>query len=115
MDSLRIIRIWAAAAWADGKLHPAEDAALRRLIDASDDLSPEERQEAFRTLKAPPDVDLDDVRRLAPIARQGVYRAVRGIVALDGQVTDDERALLEKLRGKLDLDAATVAKIESEK
>jgi hypothetical protein len=47
-------------------------------------------------------------------AREGVYRAALGIVKLDGQVTDDERAFLVRLRAATDLDAATLARIEGE-
>lgn len=116
MDSLRILRLWAAAAWADGELHPAEAAALERLIEASDDLAPDERLEAQRLLGAPPaDVDPDEVRRLRPAAREGVYRAALGIVRLDGKLTDGESAFLGRLRAALDLDPATIARIESER
>jgi uncharacterized membrane protein YebE (DUF533 family) len=114
MESFRILRLWAAAAWADGKLHPAEAAALRRLIDASDDLGGEERAAAFRLLDAAPDVDLAEVTRLPPVAREGVYRAALHIVQLDGKVTDDERLFLARLKARLDLDAATIARIETE-
>ena len=49
-----------------------------------------------------------------PEAREGVYRAALGIVRLDGKVTAEERAFLLRLRGVLDLDEATIGRIEAE-
>jgi len=115
MDSLRILRLWAAAAWADGELHPKEAAALQRFIDASDDLSADQRKEAQAVLRAAPDVDPDEVRALSAAAREGVYRAARGIVKLDRKVTPDEEAFLERLRRSLDLDEAILARLDAEK
>src|SRR5688572_24056417 len=114
MESLRIVNLWAAAAWADGTLHPREAAALRRLIDASDDMTADQRREALGVLDAAPRVDLAEVKKLAPDAREGVYRAALGIVRLDGKVTDDERAFLARLRATLDLEAKIVDRIEAE-
>jgi uncharacterized membrane protein YebE (DUF533 family) len=112
MDSLRILRLWAAAAWADGVLHPAEAAALRRFIEASDDLSADQRQEALRLLDGPPAVDVAEVRALRPEAREGVYRAALDIVRLDRVVAPEEEAFLKRLRLVLDLDEKIVARIE---
>jgi uncharacterized membrane protein YebE (DUF533 family) len=114
MESMRIVQLWAAAAWADGELHPSEGAALGRLIDACDDLTKEERQEAARLLHAPPHIDLAEAKRLPAVAREGVYRAALGIVRLDRKVTDSERAFLDRLRAALDLDAAIIARIDAE-
>lgn len=114
MDGFRILRLWAACAWADGKLHPAEAAALERLLAATDDLTPEERTKARAFFEAAPDVDVAEVRELAASARQGVYRAALGIVKLDREVSDDERALLSRLRSALDLDEETIRRIEAE-
>jgi uncharacterized membrane protein YebE (DUF533 family) len=115
LDNLRILRLWAAAAWADGILHPSEAAALQRWIDASDDFTPDVRKQAAALLAAKPDVDPAEVRQLAPAAREGVYRAALGIVGLDGQVVDSERSFLARLKEVLDLPAATIEKIEREK
>ena len=59
-------------------------------------------------------MDLAEVKRLRPDAREGVYRAALGIVRLDGKVTDDERAFLGRLRSMLDLDEKVVTRIEAE-
>jgi len=114
VETLRIIRLWAAAAWSDGVLHPAEAAALERLIEASDDLSGAERLEAQAFLGEAPAVDPAEVADLSPAAREGVYRAALGIVALDGKVTYGERSFLARLRASLELDEATLDKLEQE-
>jgi uncharacterized membrane protein YebE (DUF533 family) len=113
MDSLRILRLWAACAWADNKMHPAEAAAIERYIAASD-LVGEENEQARALLAAPPDVDVGEVARLSPEARQGVYRAALGIVKLDRVVTDDEREFLARLRAALNLDESVIERIEAE-
>ena len=110
MDSLLIVRLWAAAAWADGKMHPAEAAALRRLIDSTDGI---DKQKALALLDSA-DVDINEVKTLSAEAREGVYRAALGIVKIDGVVTDDERAFIARLRGAIDLPEATLSRIESE-
>ena len=114
MESLTIMRFWAAAAWADGVLHPAEAAALRRLIEASDDLDEDARREALSLLQQPPAIEADEVRKLRPAWREGVYRAALGIVRLDRVVSAPETAWLERLRASLDLDPATLERIEAE-
>lgn len=113
MDSLQILRLWAACAWADQKMHPAEAAALERLIAASD-LTGREVEQAHALLSSAPKVEVDEVRKLAPEAREGVYRAALGIVKLDRVVTDDELAFLARLRTSLDLDESIIARIEAE-
>jgi tellurite resistance protein len=114
MESLTIARIWAAAAWADGVLHPREADALRRFIDASTELDPESRAAAFALLNARPAIELAEVQRLSSDARQGILRAALGIVRLDGKVTPDEEEWLARLRTQLGLDAATQTKIDGE-
>jgi tellurite resistance protein len=113
MDSLAIVRMWAAAAWADGKMHPAEAAALKRLIDSSDDLDGDRRQRALALLESA-DVDPAEVKNLPADAREGVYRAALAIVKIDGEVSEAEKQFIARLRAAIDLDEATLTKIESE-
>lgn len=115
MESYRIARLWAAAAWADGTLHPREREALQRFIAASPELGRGTRGATLALLDAKPDVDPSELAELSRDAREGVYRAVLGIVRLDGKVTGDEDAWLAKLREHLDLDEATRARIERER
>ena len=115
MEMLTILRMWAGAAWADGELHPAEEAALRRLIDASEEeLGKDGKATALALLSAPPVVKPEEVGKLASASREGVYRAALGIVRLDGKVTGDEEAWVVRLRERLNLDPAVLAKIDAE-
>jgi tellurite resistance protein len=110
MDSLLIVRMWAAAAWADGKMHPTEAAALKRLIEASEGIDKEKALELLNSA----DIDINEVKQLPADAREGVYRAALGIVEIDGEITDEERAFIARLRTAIDLDEATLRRIESE-
>lgn len=115
MESRTILRLWAATAWADGAMHPSEAAALGRLIDASEDLSPTQREEAqsYRTTR--PNIDLsEEVQGLSTEAREGVYRAARRIVMLDRELADSEREFMGRLRDALGLAEATIAKLDAE-
>tara|TARA_R110002096_G_scaffold433887_5_gene653931 strand:+ start:48162 stop:48506 length:345 start_codon:yes stop_codon:yes gene_type:complete len=114
MDSLKIVRLWAAAAWADGSMHPSEAAALRRLIEASETLSVNDRELALTYLETAPDVDVSEVQSLPAEAREGVYRAARGIVMLDRELADSEAEFLVQLRASLQLSEATIAKVDAE-
>ena len=115
MEMLTILRMWAGAAWADGELHPSEEAALRRLIDASEEeLGKDGKATALALLSAPPVVKPEEVGKLASASREGVYRAALGIVRLDGKVTGDEEAWVVRLRERLNLDPAVLAKIDAE-
>ncbi len=115
MESQTILRLWAAAAWADGAMHPSEAAALERLIRASDELSETEREEAQSYLIAKPEIVLsEEVQGLSPEAREGVYRAARGIVMLDRELAPEEEEFLSRLRVSLELDEATIAKLDAE-
>ena len=110
MDNMLIVRMWAAAAWADGKMHPAEAAALKRLIESSDGL---DKEKALQLLESA-DVDVAEVKKLPPEAREGVYRAALNIVEIDGVITDEERAFIARLRTAVNLDEATLRRIETE-
>mgnify|MGYP000129477614 CR=1 FL=1 len=114
MDSLKIVRLWAAAAWADGAMHPSEAAALQRIIEASEEVSPTDQEEARADVVSAPAVDLAGVKGLSAEAREGVYRAARKIVILDQELAPSETEFLSCLRNSLDLDAATIAKLDAE-
>ncbi len=114
METLSILRFWAACAWADDSLHPTEAAALRRLIEASEDLTDGEAAEARGYLETPPAVSLDEVQELSPEAREGVYRAARGIMRLDHEVAPEELSFLGRLRERLALPAELLRRIEAE-
>jgi uncharacterized tellurite resistance protein B-like protein len=109
---LSVIRLWAAVAWADGMLAEAEAQGLRRLV-ATADLTADERLAAARMLDtevALPDAFLED---LDEDARWGVYRAACKLAVVDRVLAPAERKLLDKIRDRLALDAATARVIEA--
>jgi uncharacterized tellurite resistance protein B-like protein len=115
METLAIARIWAAAAWADDQIHATEAAAFYRFLEAAIDLDDAQREEASALLDARPTIAVaDEVAKLSPFNREGVYRAVIAIVQIDGKVTDDELSFVTRLRDQLELDPKVVARIESE-
>lgn len=113
-ESFAIARLWAAAAWADGELHPAEAAAYHRFLEAAG-LDEAQKQQAEGFLAKQPAVSFDEVEKLSTPAKEGLYRAIIGLVLIDGKVTDDELQFVTRLRDQLALDPATIQRIESEK
>ncbi len=110
---LSVIRVWAAMAWADGKVVPPERAAIERLI-ASAELSEGERAVALGYLDERQEFDVKDFDSLSAPAREGVYRAACRLSAIDKHVADSERALLRKLRGVLGIDEHLAKAIEAQ-
>jgi tellurite resistance protein len=100
---MSVLQVWVALAWADGVIAPAEAEALRRLIAVAPVEEPE-RALALSWL---------DERQLGTESRQGVYQAAVRLARIDLDVASQERALLERLRDTLGIDAATAADIES--
>jgi uncharacterized membrane protein YebE (DUF533 family) len=113
---LTVIRVWAAVAWADGVISPAEADGFRRLIDASS-LNEEERAAARGFLLERVDLtDLTDVHldHLGNDAKAGIYRAACRMALVDAEVAASERVLLERLRAKLSIPFELAAEIEAQ-
>jgi uncharacterized membrane protein YebE (DUF533 family) len=110
---LQVIRVWAALAWADGKMVKPERQALERLI-ASAELSEGERAVALGYLDESQVMDVKDFDGLSAHAREGVYRAACKLSAIDKHVADSERALLGRLKKILGLDEHLAKAIETQ-
>lgn len=110
---LQVIRVWAAIAWADGALEPAEADGLRRLLRSAD-LTPGEREAASRFLTEPVNMPDSYLTSLSPLARRGVYRAACRIAVVDHVFTHTERRLLERLRDLLGIAPEGAKEIEAE-
>jgi uncharacterized membrane protein YebE (DUF533 family) len=108
---LSVIRVWAAVAWADGVLAEAEAEGLRRLITSAE-LTDAERTESMRVLDA--EVPLPDtyLASLTPEARRGIYRAACRMAVVDHVFAATERAMLNRLRGVLDIPGDIADEIE---
>ena len=108
---LHVIRVWAAMAWADGKIADSEADALRRLIGVAE-LTGDERATADSFLASRVELDTEALSGLSGDAKKGVYRAACRLAAVDREIASGERAFLNKLAAGLDLGADAVAEIE---
>ena len=109
---MSVLRVWAALAWADGVVAPAEAEALRRLIAVAP-IEEEERETALGWLDEPIELDTSRLGPLGAESRQSVYQAAVRLARIDLDLAAQERALLERLREALGIDPATAAAIES--
>jgi uncharacterized tellurite resistance protein B-like protein len=108
---LSVIRIWAAMAWADGKVVAAEALAMERLIQAAE-LSDADRAAAREFLKDKVELDTSNLGALTEEARKGIYKAACRMAAVDRNLDEPERALLAKLKDGLGIGKAA-AEIET--
>src|SRR5262245_708648 len=109
---LSVIRMWAAIAWADGILAPAEADGLIRLIRAAE-LTADEREAAMQFVNAPVGLPETYLTSLTPAARRGIYRAGCRIALVDHEFTPTERRMLDHLREQLGLDEEAAREIEA--
>ncbi len=110
--TIAVIRMWAAVAWADGKLAPVETDALRRLIHAAA-LTVDERAQAYAFLDQPV-LEPTLTTGIPEVAKVGIYRAACRMAKLDGIVEPRERMLLAALSNALKLSPAVTRHIETE-
>ncbi|HLU66944.1 MAG TPA: hypothetical protein VKZ63_11750, partial [Kofleriaceae bacterium] len=73
-----------------------------------------EREVALGWLASPVELDAAHARQMGLEARRGVYRAAVRLAQVDLELVAQERALLERLRDALGLEAADAAAIEAE-
>ena len=108
---LQVIRVWAAMAWADGKIADSEGDALRKLIGGAD-LSDDDRATATGYLATKVELDTSALAGLSLDARKGIYRAACRLAAVDRDVALGERSFLGRLSEGLLLDSEQVVEIE---
>jgi uncharacterized membrane protein YebE (DUF533 family) len=109
-QTLSVIRLWAAIAWADGKIAEREGESLRRLIGLAK-LDPGEATlaDALITKSAALPAEIAAPESLSDDAKNGIYRAACRMAMVDDELADAERSLLDQLREKLKI-APDVAK-----
>lgn len=110
---LSVIRMWAAVAWADGQLSETEADSLSRLIRTAD-LTDDERAGARAFLAQRTELPETYLTNLSPEAKRGVYRAACRLAVVDHVFSVTERALLDRLRGLLGIDAEVALELEAE-
>ena len=106
------LRVWAAMAWADGVIVPAEASAMKEFINLAP-LEPGERTTAMSWLKERVELEGNEFGELNEQARANLYRSAARIAALDQKIAPEERAFLVTLRERLGIDEAGAHEIES--
>lgn len=106
--NLALLKVLAAAAWADGRLDIEERNRIKELMLAKD-LGPEEVREIDRLLEAPvsyarcEELTRDLLSRLGTSAeRESALAEVETILRADGQISPEEQEVLDGLRGVMD-------------
>ncbi len=112
-DFLRVIRVWAAVAWADGVIASAESVAIKRVIEIAD-FSDEDRATASSYLDERVDFDSEGLEDLSESAREGIYKAAVRLANVDLDLATEELTLLERLRQALTIDQAKAQALEAE-
>lgn len=114
-QTLSVIRLWAAIAWADGWLAEREGVALRKLIDQAG-LAPDEKELADGLLakQTPLPDDMPRPDTLSEEARSGIYRAACRMAVVDQEFAEAERAMLDHLLIRLGVPNEVAKKIEAE-
>lgn len=101
---LTVVRVWAALAWADGRIAKEEAVAITRFIDGSAELSQEEKRSARSFLSKKVELDTTNIIHLNAKARRGIFSAAVRLSKLDRQVATAEVSFLKHLRLALALD-----------
>ena len=112
-DLMRVIRVWAAMAWADGVIASAESAAIKKVVELAN-LSDEQAETALGWLEEKVDLDTAGLEELQPAAREGIYKAALRLANVDLDIATEELTMLERLRQALDIDTARAAELEAE-
>jgi len=101
---LEAVRIWAAAAWADGELDEKEAAMVRGMIVAGP-LDEDEQALASRWLHSRVHVDSTDLGSVTEKGRREVFLSAVRVALADGRLVRMERSFLGQLQEHLGLDA----------
>ncbi len=109
-DVFLAVKVWAAAAWADGVIVPEEAESMRMVIGMAK-LTDEEREAALAMLESKVELEDIDVSALSEDDRLNIYSATLGVVTVDNKVVATELAFLERLRSALGIDAERAAEL----
>jgi uncharacterized membrane protein YebE (DUF533 family) len=108
---LAVIRVWAAAAWADGRIVDAEAEAMKRLIAVAP-IDDEDKATALGYLTARVELDTAELGALTAEQKRGIYRAAVRLSRIDHDVAPEETAFLRRLQQGLEIDEAAARSIE---
>ena len=109
---LKVFQVWAAMAWADGRIDDREAAAMTKLIEQAG-LEDEVKAQAEAFLQQRVELDPAELAGMPQGAREGIYQAAARLALVDHNLADGEIAFLDKLGGALQLSGDAVASIEA--
>jgi uncharacterized membrane protein YebE (DUF533 family) len=107
---LLALKVWCAAAWADGVITEDEATGMRHVIEVAK-LSDDEKQVARGWLTKKVALEDINVSQIPPDDRLNIFTAALGVVAMDNEVADAEHHFLERLKIALRIDDATAAAV----
>ena len=93
-DRLRLVEFVCSFAWADLEVRPEERVFISRLIRRLE-LDEEEDLKVQQWLERPPQIDDLDPTSIPSTHRRIFVEEVEGLIASDGEVSDEERESLE--------------------
>jgi len=99
-DRLLLLKFVCAFAWTDLTIRPEERRFVERLIERLE-LDPDERKEVEQWLHVAPSPSDVDPAKVPAEHRRTFVEAVRAVIYADGEVDDEERAQLERLKQAL--------------
>lgn len=93
-DRLRLVEFVCSFAWADLEIQPEERVYISHLIRRLD-LDEEEDRQVQQWLERPPQIDGLDPTAIPAAHRRVFVEAIQGIIAADGEVSEEERDSFE--------------------
>jgi len=99
-DRLLLLKFVCAYAWTDLKIHEGERRFVERLVQRME-LGPEDRAEVERWLHVAPPPNEVDPSNVPLEHRRTFIEAARAVFYADGEVDDEEREQLERLKQAL--------------
>ncbi len=106
---LTAIKVWAAAAWADGVIVEAERLAMTAIIEVAT-LTESERDVARRWIDHRVGLEDLELAKIPAAERLHIYSVACGMAAFDKDVAAAERGFVDRLGTALGISAADAAK-----
>lgn len=106
---LTAVKLWAAAAWADGVVVEAEAMTMRAIIAAAK-LTDQERALASTWIESKVSLEEVGLAKIPRDERLHIYSVACGVTAMDKDVAAAERAFLDRLAKALQIDDADAQK-----
>jgi len=100
-ERLRLVEFVCSFAWADLEIRPEERVFISRLIRRLE-LDEDEDLQVQKWLDRPPQIDGLDPTSIPATHRRIFVEEIEGLIAADGEVSDEERDSLEIFKQLLD-------------